>query len=132
MARIIFHLLERLWFRRVWVIQEVTVASKVVIHCGSSFLLQDTLVKLCQNTLKSATQMKLPSLGLGAVLFLGEIRLNTMEGIKFGLLQALLMTLSFHASDPRDKLYAICGLAEDSGSQHLNIQGNSPLSRRRL
>ena len=126
--RAFLHLLERPWFRRVWVIQEVAVASKAVIHCGSSFLFWDTLVEVCQNTFKSAAPMKLPSLGLGAVLLLGHIRLNTIEGTKLGLLQTLLVTRSFRASDPRDKIYAICGLAEDSGSQHLNIQANYRLS----
>jgi hypothetical protein len=122
------NLLGRPWFRRVWVIQEVAVASKVVLYCGSSFLLWDTLVDVCQNTCKSVTSMKLSPFGLGAVLFLGKIRRKTIEGDKFGLLQALLMTRSFHASDPRDKLYAIYGLTKDSNSQHLNIQANYRLS----
>jgi ankyrin repeat protein len=51
-------LLRRAWFQRVWVIQEVTMARRIEVHCGSRQFRWDDFFELVQHRLGKAHHLK--------------------------------------------------------------------------
>ncbi|XXH05480.1 hypothetical protein Hte_011910 [Hypoxylon texense] len=106
-------LLEKPWFRRIWVIQEVAMAKEAVIHCGSESLPWEGLCSI----------LELEN-GINAAWANNQIIMDIVAGIAFErkavrqgtppcLLQVLLRHRASLASDPRDKIYALLGLCND-------------------
>ena len=106
-------LLERPWFRRVWVVQEVAVASKAILYCGYESLKWEDLCSIL--ALESGVSVT------GAN---NQMLMDVVEGIEFEkvaasqggpmtLLQVLLRHRTSLARDPRDKVYALLGICTD-------------------
>lgn len=112
------------WFRRMWIIQEVVLSSDVVVmiggyrfewvlvtrtmHAYNEFGLNLIPVKELQNTTVTQNFMK----SAESVLGLLQVKKNSQYR---SLIQLLCSFRKCHSSDPRDKVYALVGLANDQG-----------------
>lgn len=119
--RAVDQLLRRSWWKRVWIIQEMVAATEVIFICGLRTVEKD-LVRDFFKTLVElhATYWTLLIHEEGIELDGDSITLaNTYLGVQSwdtrNLLQTIYTTGKSLASDSRDKIYAILGLACDSG-----------------
>lgn len=121
------NILRRPWWDRVWVIQEAVAGnSERVIHCGSSSVMLSTftiaLHRLIDYTLRKGTPGSAdlaPPLEIGfrSALVLEQIRRYLQTKADGMDLFYLLTNLRyFQASDHRDKIYALLGIATNVGS----------------
>ncbi|KAJ3576913.1 hypothetical protein NPX13_g3556 [Xylaria arbuscula] len=113
--------LQRPWFTRTWIIQELVLGRKVSVMCGNSEIGWDELIRgitECQNRLNRT------GLGGGDKLFLPNswralnldcIRKHFNNHLKFSFLELLEMFYYTRTSDPRDKLFALLNMAYDTG-----------------
>lgn len=111
----IVRLLERRYWERVWIIQELAKATSVEIWCGTHMLAWDTFIKGFE-TWWSAS--KLPVDGLDhAILSLKyfcEAETESRRGAARMLLStAMVRTLHTKASLQRDRVYALIGMTRD-------------------
>lgn len=102
-------LMARTWFDRVWIIQEVTNARAAKVACGTRTVLARTFAlfpNLCGFT---------PSQHCQAILDVmpGPTRENSWWKKSHDLNTLLLRFRGSHASDPRDKIYALLGISSD-------------------
>lgn len=105
---------EQYW-RRVWVIQEITVASKVTILYGDHrFRWNDVAAVLreVQRTQIDSKKSAFTSAGHGAMHLL-QFRDQYTGRKSISLLNAMVWSRSALASDPRDKTFALLGLCYD-------------------
>ncbi|OAL03181.1 HET-domain-containing protein, partial [Phaeosphaeriaceae sp. SRC1lsM3a] len=104
-------LLNRPWFKRVWILQEVANAKRAAICCGRrsisahSFALAPSLSKV---QLEAHCQAVLD-------IFPGQSRDNSWWNANRDLYTLLRKFSDSHASDPRDKVFALLGICSDSG-----------------
>jgi hypothetical protein len=139
------HLLERPWFSRVWVLQEVAYAKDVVIKCGQREVHFMDFMDAC-NIVKSklsSIRHRLRNTPLydshGHLLHNFEdsgatrlfdllrnafVRSSNNEVISRRLsLESLVCDLApFQATDPRDSIFALLGLAKDADTLPFNMQ----------
>lgn len=102
--------LERPYWRRVWVIQELALARATILHCGQRDISWERLVSLVQSeTLKDST----PALDNVRNLIQFYRDATVMKPLR--LVKALSRSCSSLATDPRDKVFALLGLVYDSG-----------------
>lgn len=110
-------LLERPWFRRLWVLQEVAHARRVTLISGRSTVDWKLLACLIRDLhhsgliLDSFTEKA--QIGVLAVVEMENARQPTISEIRRSLLSVLLATHSGECSDIRDKIYAVLNLADD-------------------
>ena len=120
------HFLERPWFQRVWVVQEVVAASKIVIIFGPTMADWEPMVQVLmairiQNLHRplmvtlERNVMDRPS-GLDIIGQFQELRLRTLASYNSlpTLEFCLIATCAFKATDPRDKIFAVLGMASDA------------------
>lgn len=104
----IHRLIERTWFERLWIWQEVHLANlRVTVHCGPDdvpfYNLRRALICLRE-------KQKLPSANLRARLEFVDRLLRDRSGTDFpGLLS---VTRLHKATNPKDRIYGVLGLAE--------------------
>ncbi|KAE8152350.1 hypothetical protein BDV25DRAFT_137923 [Aspergillus avenaceus] len=154
----ITHLLSRAWWSRIWIIQELALARRILMTCGTlevafhdTFIPRLPAVKLPSKlrhrseipTMLSTFELAKRSGTSGLEAFLlADIRLRTSECTherevissnppktfekctppeRDALsIQALgIVARWFHASDPRDKIFALLGLALSDGSEKM-------------
>ncbi|KAI9696519.1 MAG: hypothetical protein M1820_008147 [Bogoriella megaspora] len=96
-------------FSRVWCIQEIAVAQKATIICGGISAPWDHLIGSLKilDTFKLFYQTRIADRGL---LGLAEPRLSSTSTT---LQDIIRFAWSWEATDPRDKIYALLGLASD-------------------
>jgi hypothetical protein len=122
-------ILYRTWSTRVWMIQENVINQNTIMVCGTiAFLWSPVSTKLLElffcmfpDRYKFAildrkesliTLEKLPSISIGHIIYLRAV-INE-KGLKsIPLLDLLRMSRNFACKDPRDRIYAILGLASD-------------------
>jgi hypothetical protein len=110
------------YWERIWTVQEIVVAREPCLFCGSSIFALDDLFEILPvwfslgnanfNNLLSLAQFRMVSrCPLHRVLRVTGIRLSWLKGEKrMDFLNLLKMTSAHHATNPRDKLYAVLGL----------------------
>ena len=144
-------LMERSWFQRVWVIQEVVRAKEIRIICGDQYIPWEALflyiIYDCSpNSLRGqkisgfvSAGMRMREYqkdrsGLSQLVYVRsclhfdswERTTNLLLARQMGkrppelqpkpsLAQLMFMTWGFRATDPRDQIYALLGMAEDTG-----------------
>jgi hypothetical protein len=101
----------RTWFRRIWIIQEVAFAENIIVICGNQILIWEDCIRACEFISYSVgndlqTPSTVPYAGSNA-----EILSMFQESDSTDLLDVLITTRSFAATDPRDKIFAVLGLA---------------------
>ncbi|QPC69369.1 hypothetical protein HYE68_000121 [Fusarium pseudograminearum] len=109
-------LLERPWFRRLWVLQEVVHGENVIVMAGKETvswgLLTKSVQKLYRSGLILGKSSEKAQAGAAAVIEMESIRRSRPD-----LLSVLLATNSGECSDARDRLYAVLNLAHDYNPQ---------------
>ena len=108
-------LLGRSWFRRIWVVQELTCARKATITCGNHAMewgrFLDVAMKIRQTAYFETDEDKSVSdalFALGGMLRAWQTR---QQGEKYDLEKLLYSYRLCLASDPRDKVFALVGMA---------------------
>ena len=104
----------RSYWRRVWIIQEIALGSRALILCGRSF----TTWKAMDVLLTAIDHHELleDDYSLEHLRNLSRSRLNVAQAKPVGLLQALYDSHASLATNPRDRVYALLGLAFDGNS----------------
>jgi hypothetical protein len=114
----VVNLLGRQWFRRTWVIQEVASAKDVMIQYGNKEMSWAQLVNVFMPL--GDQHVSVPLVEGGAARHARE-SIATMETLRrsrngpmpMPLIHVLLETCYHDCSDPRDKIFAVLGLAKD-------------------
>ncbi|MCJ1368166.1 hypothetical protein MMC16_007307 [Acarospora aff. strigata] len=125
----------RPWFRRTWIRQEITVARKVLVQCGRD-IISWYAMKRCARRLR-VLQQKIRDGGFTKP---AAIDFHSLDYLKYltrawrygqsalgfmaetgsvyyfhggGLLELLMISREYEATDPRDKVYGVLGLARE-------------------
>ncbi|KAF4631125.1 hypothetical protein G7Y89_g7011 [Cudoniella acicularis] len=115
--RAIRELLSRPYWKRVWVIQEVAVASKVNVYYGRHKITWEAFVNLCRNFFESNESTEIVQSDdeiFSGLTILREFRKDILSRRPISMLDALLRSRSSLSTERRDKLYALLGLAFDA------------------
>lgn len=128
------------WFRRVWVLQEafsnttVTVQIGVLSHSWGSIILaalwQSFLARTyTANSERSVVNSAPRGAGHLPELWLGLLHNRGLRGLS--MVELVCRARDFQASDPRDKVFALLGLANDinTGTRPLGLQPNYHISK---
>ena len=111
-------LLNRPWFTRIWIIQELAVSSDPVVVLGKSQLNWANFVAGVGYAGKLLLTLPEASRRIAD---LETFRGSISSGKPQPLLDLLIFGRSSSASDNRDKVYALCGMASDCDQDALNI-----------
>lgn len=120
--------LQRTWFRRTWIIQELVLGSNVSILCGHSELGWEEMIQgieACEeelNTHRKQLESKGPALALS------NVRKMYKDGEKLSLVELLEIFYYTESSKPRDRLFALLHLAHDTHPG--NVYSDNPGERR--
>jgi hypothetical protein len=128
-------LLHRPWWRRVWIIQEATCDNITYLKCGNhevEFLaVVGTVNFMTQHILEQALRQDFntPDIThLHRVIALDQLRLNRNRSeCHIDLLSLLDNSRACEASDPRDKVFALSGLATDAQREAGNPDYSMPV-----
>lgn len=119
-------ILSRQWFHRLWVIQEVTVSRQVVVHCSRSEIAWSRLVSAttCAFELAGVLHMLGNYSTFGASV--ENVRKARLDGKPKSLTSMLIEFSHYGASDPRDKVFSLLGLASAQDRKLVEIDYRSP------
>ncbi|KAM7210060.1 hypothetical protein V8F06_014555 [Rhypophila decipiens] len=109
----------RPWFSRLWIIQEVVLAKNPIFLCGRSQITWDHLIKAFDYT--GLLGIQALATGLDTIHALKNCRDLHSARTPLLLAKLLVRTQSCKATDPRDKIYGILGLAEADDPVHRSI-----------
>jgi len=116
--RIIDMFLQRPWFRRAWVVQEIAMACRVEVMCGGHTLdwrhLATTIEDLHHSGLAAEHLSKDSQLSAQNVSEIEVLRKSIWVRKERSILDILLATNSTDCSDQRDKIFAMLSLTADS------------------
>lgn len=108
-------LFQRNWFFRIWVIQEAVKAQKILVVCGSEHVSWDVIVqvsKACQEIgYLGAYRIENSAAGTHSAAVIDSLK--NSDGAA-SLMTLLARTRRYEATDARDKVFALLGLAVDS------------------
>ncbi|KAL4778616.1 HET-domain-containing protein [Aspergillus varians] len=124
--RAFYKFLQRPWFTRVWVIQEYAVARSLIFLCGNHQILEADLINASAWLASSSADTIAAQWGSNPMILLHEIKAEKQVELKRPLLTLLAEFRHRGAKRPHDKIYALYGLAADSGtgSEGLDIKPN--------
>jgi hypothetical protein len=114
-------LLKRPWWRRIWVIQEIALARRATIFCGRSAFPWNMLVVAVQFARdhnmqifhKTATERAKNNFQEN-LKWKAEYRYKHARGMSLPLTELLINNISCYATNPRDMIFALQGLATDT------------------
>ena len=116
-----FGILNRAWFERGWVIQEVAVGTSIMVYCGRAAVsFKDFMAALIfSHDIGLASEYM--NENYGRLFLMGLTRQAVQSEIQQDLLCLLFRHRLALTTDPRDKVFALCGLAADNGQDRLAI-----------
>jgi hypothetical protein len=121
-GRALADLVNRPFFYRVWVVQEIALARKVTIQCGRSYrdwdMFLDGIFQADRTDILGLEEHANITHRIRRLAF--ERRLH-QSGVTISLLTLLMKYAAFNATETEDKVYALLGLASDAGPRGLNI-----------
>lgn len=134
------NLCSRMWWKRVWVIQEIIVARSAVIKCGKDDLpwttfcaahsLLDVYFRSGNYTEDYSNGLRFSHIGscLGACNHLANIFINTKSGIlSLGeLFYNTCFAADLQATEPRDRIYSLLSLLPESQANDLAVDYSAP------
>ena len=109
-------LISKPYWKRVWIIQEIAVASHINVYCGDYKIGWDQFVDMCSlgaGDNAPATDNPPDDETGGGFTTLLELRKDTLARKPIKFLDALHRSRASLSTDPRDKLYALLGLSYD-------------------
>jgi hypothetical protein len=114
------HLFARPYWRRVWIRQEVAVATEVYVLCGDRTNKWTTLVMACEILYQHevefdsiVAQISLYSSGYHQAIFIDTIREYIKDTGSAGFQNMLFHNRACESTDPRDRVYAVLGIVND-------------------
>lgn len=115
--RSLVKLFQRAWFQRIWVIQEAVTARHATVACGPRTVDLDLILRVAlavrKNGMLGAWEIEGHAPGVYSALLIHELKALRENGESLELLELLRRTKSYLATDPRDKVFALIGLASD-------------------
>lgn len=120
-------LLQRTWFRRSWIIQELVLGSNVSVLFGDLELKWDDMVQGIEACEEELNRRREGLESKGPALALSNVRRMYKGGEKLSLLELLEIFYYTESSKPRDKLFALLHLAYDTRPQ--NAYSDNPGER---
>lgn len=127
------NLLQRAWFQRAWIVQEVVMGAKVSLYCGygAQPVEWSLLVKVVETILVNSLTWLLgfgldevPSAlaqGLTGIGRIDVLRGARQHGVSMLLEDILFNFISFRSTDPKDKIYALLALTKDGTDAELGF-----------
>jgi hypothetical protein len=117
-------LLQRPWFGRIWIIQEVVMASNARVFCGSQTCSWESMSRMVRFIRQHAFHPMLGTpLGMNTVPVMsnlkGRLRQNRMAGLDY--LWLLRGTRLFLSTDPRDRFFALHGFLSNDNTDGIQI-----------
>ena len=114
-------LLSRPWFGRMWILQELGVASSATVFCGNNSISWQEVSDMIDHLhttglwliLFGSLGYKSSVLAYGRLRSLLSIRNEISKHGTISSINALWASRDFDATDPRDKIYALIGLCVD-------------------
>ncbi|KAJ4374357.1 hypothetical protein N0V83_003098 [Neocucurbitaria cava] len=133
--KLLAHLFALPWFRRVWVLQEAFAHSKITVRLGEHKLPWGSVILAAlwasgftrTYTAMSASEHRVERTidrGYLPELWLGLLHTRPVRGLS--ILELVSRARDFEASDPRDKVFALLGLANDVGAHESRAAGLRP------
>ncbi|KAI1465519.1 HET-domain-containing protein [Daldinia caldariorum] len=124
-------IIERLWFTRVWVVQELALATEAIVFCGNSHISWTDL--LAAITAQDHLNLWLSDHERNAYVFILErAREEWYAGIRRSLLSVLFRYRILDATDPRDKIFGLNALIRSELSGTRALQPNYNVSTAEL
>lgn len=121
----LFAILKRRWFYRVWVIQELSIAPDARIYCGPEEIEWADFVLAARFIAEVGWILMASSVHfVNNLVFLYNVRADFQDGIRPSLLSLLLRSSGSEATDNRDKIFSLLGLADDADVAGLKIQAS--------
>ncbi|KAI4236728.1 MAG: hypothetical protein L6R40_006072 [Gallowayella cf. fulva] len=130
--RVLAELLNRSWFTRAWVFQEVVVAKKGIVFCGPLEMDMDVFINLldgvCDLDLQEvgeAASIMHSSRGYKPMFAIRETRFESRNGLSSSKKSQWLSTLwqamgNLNATNPRDKVYAFLAFADSRAESRIS------------
>ena len=106
-------LLSRPYWARVWIIQELAAASDIIVLCGTHKLSWEVFSDVAITPKAGVSEIEIEDLSR-RLQSLHQFRTDKLSGTAINFLDALYRSRSALSTNPRDKLYALLGLAYDS------------------
>lgn len=112
----ILDLMKRDYWERAWIIQEVFQARMITIHCGFDFISWADLAKFFRLVDRRAQDTQNPEIRkLEELCNTAAFRLTKDRTLKTRDLHTLLQRYKdSQCSDPRDKVFSLCGMSNDN------------------
>jgi hypothetical protein len=122
----VIKLIDRAWWNRVWVIQEVSVAQEVLVLCGDKSVPWDLLLKYYDLSYKIklglGTAARSPSEANPSIAFnITYVRKCVQLGRRLGFLELLQLFRTRESTDPRDKIFGILSLVADDRERAFEV-----------
>ena len=117
--RALSSLLRKRWFSRVWIVQEITLARKATLVCGSLTLTWERFIVALANLLTSPLRGILftqdrPQ-GISTLHIFANILTGRDSQKPLGLFDLLVLTRDLQATDPRDKIFSPLSFLDYTG-----------------
>ncbi|KAF2088450.1 HET-domain-containing protein [Saccharata proteae CBS 121410] len=112
----------RPWFRRIWIIQELVLANRAMLFCGSSFVTWEQLET-------AAWFIHRHSLPVNYTVFVTELSIHKIEyrTQRHPLLTLLVRTSASEATNPRDKVYGLLGICSETDAKEIVPDDEKPI-----
>lgn len=98
----------RPYWRRVWIIQEIVSGARVVVYCGADSTKLENIERVLARTAEGKEFLR-----TGQVPNFEAFRKSQFSGEASPLVKLLVSSRASLATDPRDKVYGLLGLASD-------------------
>tara|TARA_R110002003_G_scaffold143_14_gene13289 strand:- start:8941 stop:11418 length:2478 start_codon:yes stop_codon:yes gene_type:complete len=134
----LIELLRQPWFERIWVVQEVALASHAVVYYGNQLTNWETLaygLKVLKDRseivalLEWSRGIRLRQLQQTALYNADRINCLKDSGYARNLPDLLFTSMHFKATDPRDLIYGILGLCTEEERGMLLVDYSSPVEK---
>ena len=106
------------WFQRLWIIQEVALARRIIIHCGSHEIAWETLVTAARVQSQSVRRGTLQNLrlpyGFHYLMLIETMRMVFLKWDKYRLLTCLDLCRGSVCSNELDRVYAVLSMSGPS------------------
>lgn len=113
----------RPYWKRVWIIQEISVAINIEVYCGKYSISWGKLMNAAETYASSSSAIQGATCGSVcysndylSVITLHKFRSNTLGRHPICLLDALYDSQQSLATDPRDRIFAVLGLSYDASA----------------
>ncbi|KAI7281616.1 hypothetical protein KC345_g4021 [Hortaea werneckii] len=111
-------LFDREWFSRIWCVQEVFASKEAIVKIEDIEAPFSELVSVAQYAMlireRYLPSQPLEFWGMAANHKYGGRPFSSIEGSVGNLERVLISTRDFHATDPKDKIFALMGFADES------------------